>query len=69
MLKLKKKIKETKVQAKDLLLKRVLDDKCPISDKPLNNQETELIEYTGGKVSVIKKYIKFRKDEDETSKG
>lgn len=47
---------------KDILYKRVLNNRCPISDRPIEGEETEVVEFNGGKLTVIKKYIKFNKE-------
>ena len=44
----------------DKLFQRVLKNKCPICDKPLDG-ETEVVEYKKGKLKVHKKHIKYKR--------
>ena len=48
--------------SKDLIFKRVLNNKCPISDKTLKGEETEIVQFNEAKLTVIKRYIKIRKN-------
>ena len=43
------------------LFKRVLEGKCPICDKDLKAEETEVVDYNEGKLAVHKKHIKYKR--------
>ena len=47
--------------SKDTLFQRVMKNRCPVSDKPIKEEETEIVEYNDAKLVVIKKYIKFKR--------
>jgi len=47
---------------RDKMFKRVLDNKCPISNTIIaEKDETELVDYNGAKLKVKKKYVRFQR--------
>ena len=43
------------------LFKRILENKCPICNKPLKGEETVVEKYNKAKLEIHKKHIKYEK--------
>ncbi len=47
--------------SKEIMFQRVLENRCPVSGKPIKEEETEVVDYNEAKLVVIKRYIKFER--------
>jgi hypothetical protein len=49
------------IMGNEKLFQRVLKNRCPVSDRPIEGEQTEIVEYGKAKLVVIKEYIKFKR--------
>jgi hypothetical protein len=51
-----------KAMSKEKMFERVMNNRCPISDRPIKGEDTEVVSFGEAKLVVITQYIKFKKE-------